>query len=184
MRFALDFSMLIVATLVSLVFPIVLNKYDLCKYANILKARGQKPVNTHKPTSKMCFILSLLKLIWTTVFSNEKSDHDFNIHLFQTSIFISGIKSLIIQKNRLWTNEIVMINFCWNYIIFLPENVHFLIFWGATTIIFLFNITYLFSVTGLTSISKLMLQKVLKEPIFYIRKSPSHGQGGKKEQTI
>ena len=47
-------------------------------------------------------------------------------------IFISGVMSITIQKNTLCTNKIRVIHFCLNFLKFLPENVHFLIFWGTT----------------------------------------------------
>ena len=43
-------------------------------------------------------------------------------------IFISGIISIIFQKNKLCTNKIRVIYFCPNCVNFLPEKVHFLIF--------------------------------------------------------
>ena len=40
-------------------------------------------------------------------------------------IFISGVRSIIFQKNKLCTNKICLIYFCPNCVNFLPENVHF-----------------------------------------------------------
>ena len=43
-------------------------------------------------------------------------------------IFISGIISIIIQKNTLCTNKFGVTYFCPNWVICLPENAHFSIF--------------------------------------------------------
>ena len=45
-------------------------------------------------------------------------------------IFISGIISIIIQKNTICTNKIRVIHFCPNFVFFLPENVHSFYFLG------------------------------------------------------
>ena len=46
-------------------------------------------------------------------------------------IFISGVISIIFQKNKLYTNKIRAIYFCPNCINFVPENIHFLFFLGG-----------------------------------------------------
>ena len=53
--------MLIIAILLSLVCPIVLRKYDLLKYENTFKARGQTSVNKHNPTE--CGLSSFLRYL-------------------------------------------------------------------------------------------------------------------------
>ena len=55
-------------------------KYDVRKYVNTFKARGQTPVHKSNPKGKVSFILYLLQLIWPTVFFNEKSDHDVKLN--------------------------------------------------------------------------------------------------------
>ena len=44
-------------------------------------------------------------------------------------IVISGVISIIIQKNTSCTNKIRVIYFCPNCVNFLPENVYLFIFW-------------------------------------------------------
>ena len=44
-------------------------------------------------------------------------------------IFISGVMSLIIQKNRLCSNKIRVIYFCKNCVSLFPKNIHFLNFY-------------------------------------------------------
>ena len=51
----MHFEILIIAILLSLVFPTVLRQYDLRKYVNTYKARSQTSVNKHNPTCGMCY---------------------------------------------------------------------------------------------------------------------------------
>ena len=48
------FSILIIAIIVSLVYPTVLRKYGLRKYLNTVKARSQTSINKHNVTYGMC----------------------------------------------------------------------------------------------------------------------------------
>ena len=71
-------------------------------YGNTFKARSQTSVNKHNPICEICFIL-----------------------------FISGVISIIVQKNTLCTSKIRVIYFCRNCVNFLPENIYFFLFFGV-----------------------------------------------------